>query len=250
MAVVKVDICGIAMSYHKSDEIWKVIFPFNSCHTVKFKTKDDENGTALAQANRQIKITAVNPVSKFNVGESYEKFLDMTGEHSHSGGVRMKSDWQENGVVLTIENADFSVKDMTKSRYRLKDDQGRVTMPSAKIGHSGTAVIEAEKVIVEVNGRGGFTKTFEEDGTITFDNDCRIETARNTSDFQMLYRVISDRNTADRKFTLERDPQDDPGNSNAAGDKGNMGIMNTNPTPGEDGLPCNKVRISNPEDLP
>jgi hypothetical protein len=245
MAKVKIIIKGIAMSYHKGDGIWKFIFPFEEghekhCHNLKF-TGVDGKAVPLAQAGRKVVITAVNPKSEFGIGAGYEEFLDLTADYSHENGILKKDKWENQSVFMSIENAVFSLHERTKSRYSLEIN-GKTTKESDYIGYSGIAEIEAERVNVEISGLD--IVSIDKDATIIFDNTCQEKRERDNADFQMLYYAVEDKSAAGKEFTLKRDSRDMPKGFDTA-----LVIMD-NAKPGEIGLPCNKVRVSEPDDLP
>lgn len=248
MAKVKITIKGIAMSYHKDDGIWKVIFPFNAdaggdCHNVRF-TVDGAATAPLAAPGRTVSITAHNPKSKFAVGKGYKEFLDLTADYSHDDGVLNWDDWKTRSVFLSMENAVFSLDEMTKSRYALELD-GRTTKKSDYLGYSGIAEIEAERVDIKISDME--TISITTDAKVIFDNTCEEKTLRDNLDFQMVYFAVKDKKNPKKEFNLVREPADMP-KKNSAG--GGSVIVFDNPPEGVPGLPCNKVRISNPKDLP
>lgn len=245
MAKITVDIKGIAMIYHKGDGIWKILFPFDGCHTVKFSSSLDAGEISLA-GQSHVRVITENPLSRFGIGSNYDAFLDMTADYMHEDGVKAKSDWQQKGVLLAIENAVFSVDEMTKSKYRVTEE-GKTKKDFAYIGYSGKAEIESEKVTVEVPGLAGFPRVFDEDCRLVFDNDCRQFDLRETSDFQMFYSLIEDRINPGRQFTTERDAvvQSEESQSSTF-----PPMEDTNPAPDEEGLPCHQVIIGDPPLLP
>ena len=245
MAKVKIIIQGIAMSYHKGDDIWKFIFPFDDglekhCHNVRF-TVDAGKTVPLAQAERKVRITTVNPKSAFGVGAGYEEFLDLTTYYSHENGILKKDKWENRSVFMSIENAVFSLHERTASRYSVELD-GQTTKEPTYIGYSGIAEIDAEQVNVEISGLD--TVFLDGDATIVFDNTCEEKRDRDNADFQMLYYAVRDKDNAGKEFTVKRDSKDMPKDFDA------RHVFRDNPRRGEIGLPCHKVRVSQPDDLP
>lgn len=263
MTQITIKTKGIGLIYQK-DGKWKEIFPFGKCHEVKFSFKkdDDPNSTEpkpWAGKNRKINITVSKAASETAEGDEFDSFLDITGGFAHSNGVKKLENWNENGVLLEIEDAVFSVDEMTNSRYNLHREDDSLIQELGKIGHSGKAVIELQdggfvKISLMEDGSEIESETFAfSDGshTITLDNDCDQTPMLSTSDFEMIYNVIEDNdpNHKDRKFKIDRHPDDKPKNDAPIGNKD---MLSTNPLAGEEGLPCHKAVIKNvaASDLP
>lgn len=252
MAKFQIIFKGIGIVYSQK-EMWKVIFPFDNCHEVKFSSdcKGTPNGSVKGK-NRQITITADEPDSSFKIGQDYDNFLDMTDSDMHKA-VMKKSDWNEQAVLVSVENAVFSQHELTKCRYIVKLGD-KTVKPSAILGYSGRADIEAKSITVYADGVEGFPVTFVDDCTITFDNECyNEETFRDESDIFMTYWAIEDKDDTEKKFTVVRDPADMRTTAdNEVLDESieNITIMDNNPGPGEEGLPCHLVRVGNSGDLP
>jgi len=232
--------------------LWKVLFPIDDCHTVKFKSSGTNDGeVSLAKHGLATIKTAGKTGSKFEIGDNYTDFFDLTAGYSHKNGIKMRAGWQDKAVLLTIENAKFSVKERTHSRFQLKK-AGKVVKDLNHIGYSGKAEIEGEEIIVEVEGLDGFPKSFTEDCTLTFDNDCPAGNHRDTTDLVMLYEIIEDKIDAAERFTIERDPRDKapkPAAGHSVKSKPTS-INDTNVPAREPGLPCHKVQVSQPDELP
>jgi hypothetical protein len=245
MATVNIIITGIAMTYHKEDGIWKVLFPIGDCHEIKFKESENEPGIALAQANRQIQITAQNPSSEFEIADNYSDFLDLTGEYAHSDGVRLKDDWSENAVLMSIGNAKLSVYKYTTTEHMMLKEN-RVTLPPTQIGYSAQAVINGERVVVNVDNHPEFPKTFEEDCTLIFDNDCGEGDSREISDFDLVYKVVEGTDAAAERCVVTKvsDSVDVPIEVGTVFDKDD-----DSRDPFARGLPCHIVKVSKSENL-
>jgi hypothetical protein len=242
MAKLNIIIRGIALSYHKGDGIWKILFPFDENHQIRFKGSPSDAGISLAQANRNIKITAENPVSTFEIGSDYENFLDLTADYSHKNGVVLKPDWRNKAVLMTIANAKLSVDEYTEKEHMLIKD-GLITLEPTLIAYSGVAQIIGEKIIVEVSNHPDFPKVFENDQTLIFDNDCAHGADRIGSDFDLVYQILRDKQEAEQQFTVCKVPD----NTNSIFSIGvNVNINNVDPFTD---LPCHKVRISKSENL-
>jgi hypothetical protein len=247
MARVNIIIKGIAMSYHKGDGLWRILFPFGDCHEIKFKEDQESSGISLAGENRQIQITTENASSVFEIGDNYKDFLDLTADYSHSNGVRMKNGGAQKSVLMSIENAKLSVYEYTKNEHMLIN-QDNVTFAPALIGYSALATIDSEKVFINVNGHADFPKVFEEDCTLIFDNDCGEGDTREISDFDLVYNVVEGVVAEEKRFVVTKVPEniDHPiivGTYLGPEDKDRK-------DPFAGGLPCHMVTVSQPENLP
>jgi hypothetical protein len=248
MASINIIIKGIAISYHKNDGLWKVLFPFGECHQVRYKESDNDPGIPLAEINQRIRITTENADSTFEIGENYNDFLDLTADYSHKNGVRMKDAWDENAVLMSIENAKVSVYEYTQNEHLMIKEK-RVTLAPTKIGYSGIAIIESEKVIINVDNHPGFPKLLDKDCTIIFDNDCEQGETREISDLQMVYNLVEDPRAANEQFIVTKVPQ----NLDFEIVVGTVFDEETDENirdPSLYGLPCHLVRVSKPEELP
>lgn len=245
MATVNIIIKGIAMTYYKEDGIWKILFPIGDCHELRFKAGDNEPEISLAEVNRRIKITTQNPTSEFEIDDTYSDFLDLTGDYAHSNGVKLKDDWSENAVLMSIENAKLSVHEYTKTEHMMLKENS-VTLAPTQIGYSAQAVINSEKVIVNVDNHPEFPKTFEEDCTLIFDNDCGEGDLRETSDFDMVYKIIEGIDSAEEKYVVTKvsESMDYP---IFVGKVFNQDDDSRDPF--ARGLPCHLVRVSKAENL-
>jgi hypothetical protein len=250
MAIVNIIIKGIAMSYYKDNDIWRIIFPFGECHEAKFKVDAGDPGIPLAEAGRRITVTTENPSSSFEIDDNYYDFLDLTADYSHADGVKLKDDWDEYAVFMTAENAKLSVYEYTPSEHVLTSSDNKVKFAPAQIGYSAIVRIESEKVIIDVGEHPDFPKIFDQNCTLFIDNDCEQGAERKFSDFDLVYNVVEDASPASERFVVRKisesldtpifvgsvyDPDDD-----------NEGTKD----PFARGLPCHKVRISKSENLP
>jgi hypothetical protein len=248
MAKVNIIIKGVAMSYHKGDGIWKIIFPFGECHLVKFKETENELGIALAGKNRRIRIRTENPQSTFEVGDDYNDFLDLTADYSHANGVKMQAGWEDRAVLMTMENTRLSVAEHTQSEHLVVKAK-IVTLEPTKIGYSYKAEIESEKVIVEVDNHPDFPKVFDNDQTIIFDNDCQMGETRKTTDFEMVYNVIEDAAQKTEHFEVAKVSVNSK-SSIVAGDVYEAATADEAYKDSYiDGLPCHGIRISKIDNL-
>jgi len=262
MVNVTIIIRGVGLVYPRQEEkSWKILFPFDDCHEVKFKTSETDPGIPLAKPGQKIRIHTVGePASAFAVGADFEKFLDITSPQSHRNGIKAKGNPTDNSVLVTIENAKFSVFEFTRCRMQLMNAEKVVVQPK-QIGYSGRADIKGEKVTIEVEGVTGFPKTFDEDTIIYLDNICprqlsetiltadgKIEFSdAGPSDFEMLYEIIEDVITPEKKFIVDRDPLQNPG---ADGLLFTGVTLEDNMVEGEPGRPCNLFVASLSANLP
>lgn len=246
MATVNIIIKGIAMIYHKEDKIWKILFPISDGHNINFIENDNASGISLAEANRQIQITAQNPSSEFKIGDNYFDFLDLTADYSHSNGVRLKDNWSENAVLMSIENAEMSIYEYTETEHMMLKEN-TVTLAPQRIGYSANAVIKSESVVINVNNHSEFPKIFEEDCTITFDNDCGEGDKRKISDFDLLYKVVEGMDAAEERYVVAKISE----NIDVPIFVGKVFEQDDDSKdPSARGLPCHLVRVSKPESLP
>lgn len=203
MATVNIIIKGIAMTYHKEDGIWKILFPIGDCHELKFKEGDNDPGISLAQANRQIQITTQNAKSEFEIDETYSQFLDLTADYSHTDGVKLKDDWSENAVLMSMGNAKLSMYEQTTTEHMMLIENS-VTLAPTNIAYSAQAVTSGERITVNVDNETGFPKVYEDDCTLIFDNDCGEGDERETSDFDMVYNVVEGINAAEERYVVTK----------------------------------------------
>jgi hypothetical protein len=248
MAKITIIVQGIAMSYHKNDGLWKILFPFGDSHTIEFKENLNDNGLSLAKPNRYIRITTENAESSFAAADNYEDFLDLTDEYSHSNGVRLKEDWEEKAVLMSVENAKFSVHKYTECEHFMLKDTIVTSLPR-KIGYSGKFEIISESITVHVDNHPEFPKVFDTDCTLIFDNDCYDDKPKTRGDFEMVYNVIEDAQNSVRQFTVATVPE----NSYESIRLGATFIPKPEEAcyrdPLNKGLPCHLVKISRTENL-
>ena len=248
MATVNIIIKGIAMVYHKDDGLWKIIFPFGEGHEIKFKEGFEDLGIPLAGEAREIRILTENASSSFEIDENYYDFLDLTADYSHENGVRLKDDWREKTVLMTIENAKLSVYEYTETEHMMLKGNN-VTFAPTKICYSGQASINCEKVVIEVDNHPLFPKIFEQSCTLIFDNDCEAGATREISDFDMVYRVVEDKEAVAERFVVTKVAEDiDYPIVVGTVLDGEDNEINRDPL--RTGLPCHLVRVSKPEELP
>lgn len=243
MASVNIIVRGIAMTYHKDDGIWRILFPFGECHMVKFKTDEGDPGIELAEEGRRIRITTEGAKSSFGMGAGYDTFLDLTAEYSHSNGIKIKDNWNENAVLMMIESGEYSVHEYTRDEH-LMARSNRVTLSPQKIAYSSKITIEADKVIVNVDGLNDFPKVFDSDSTIIFDNDCHEGEHRKISDLEMVYNIVEDAGRADEQCVVAK------ASEKTSYDLRRGDFYGDSRDSSEGGLPCHGIVVSKSENLP
>lgn len=260
MSKVTIITKGIGLFYLK-DEIWKIMFPFDadfssdaSCHRVEFSFRKDGEADSepviLANPNRSINIEVKNaaPSSVAAAGSNIDDFLDLTANYAHSGGVKLKPDWNEKAVFISIPNAKFSVDELTEDEFILSENNQPKMIK--KIGNTGMAEIELEAdgniSVKNENDEEVFTSEPGFDYFLTFDNDCEKEKLlESTGDFEMVYNIVEDKDNPNRKFEVSQYL------GTMAMKKNNEIIfMNKSILSTVRGLPCHKVLISNTDGLP
>jgi len=249
MAKITIIVQGIAISYYKNDGLWKILFPFGKSHLITFKESSTDKGITLAKSGRSIEITAENAESDFEIGANYKDFLDLTDECSHSSGVNPKKDWEDRAVLMTVENAKFSVHEYTKYKHFILKGINVNSTPK-KIGYSGKFEIESESITINVDGHPEFPKVFDSDCMLVFDNDCHDDRPKTSGDFEMVYNVIEDVQDSAQQFTVATVPK----NRLKSLLPGMTFIPQVAEDPDRDpqykNLPCHIVRISLTENLP
>jgi len=257
MAKFKIIIKGIALSYIKKDNVWRLLFPFDRCHTVKLKLDEHDPGISLASPGALIDVTTgANTLSKGGAKSTYRNFLDLTADRMHDDGLVLRDDWEKSAVRMKIANALFSVYEMTKTRIAVTED-GEEKIPADYIGDTGLAEIESDELIIKVSGAKNFSMRFTADTTVTFYNDCDNTSEIAFTDMAMLYWVVKDKEKPRRQFSVAEEgaqrssitpaaqPSVMPGGPQVATPDGRaervMGVA---------GLPCHKVRVSDSGDFP
>jgi hypothetical protein len=244
MAKINIIVQGIAISYHKNDGLWKILFPFGDSHLIKFKESSNDTGLSLAKPNRHIRITTENAKSRFASGDNYEDFLNLTDEYSHLNGVKLKKDWDNQAVLMSVENAKFSVHEYTEYEHFMLNDTKVTSMPE-KIGYSGKFEIESESITIHVNDHPDFPKVIDKDCSLIFDNDCHDDKPKASGDFEMVYNVIEDAKNSEWQFNVATVPTD----CDEAIIPGKTFIQKVYRDPRNKNLPCHMVRISRAENL-
>lgn len=266
MAKITILIEGIALSYQK-DNRWKILFPFDDCHNIKFSYSsgsEDQDFGPLAKANRRIEIRTTGPViSTHSVGTYYNDFIDFTANYSHKDGLEMLPDWNQYGILLTIQNALFRLFEFTNTKSVLREVSGIVdpiVFGPEIVGYSAMAHIETGEggsvELVQIDdGVETPIKSFSSDARLIFDNNC--DEINPNSDTEMLYQLVKGKDTDTQRFSSVRDP-DDPHIAQPQfspiqpQSQSILGIDNTENPPvasDDDSVPCHKFRASKPDGL-
>jgi hypothetical protein len=281
MAKITILIEGIGLIYEKADK-WKVLFPFDSQHRVKFmwRVGVQDNIELLAMEDGEINISVKYPENNHTVDTTiFNSFFNI--KDVHENGLATKSDWNERGVLLSIPNATMSRRDETKSKF-IVTKKGKKIKDLGSIGYNAKAEIDLKEggsLTVEAKNADGvfFSRTFSgQDLTIMFDNDCPTGLATEITDFAMLYSILEDipTNPQDpkRRFSIERHPDSKPkllfeinadsklklttkslSEFSSLAEKFLINprqFLNTNLKMGEVGVPCHMVISDKTEKLP
>jgi hypothetical protein len=252
------------------DDAWKVLFPFNDCHTLRLRVgadlglyneKIDSNaGIPLGNAGNRIEISVSEPLTRTAQGEDYDRFLDLTGPGVHEGLTTRSNLIDLDAVLMSIDGAQFSPYDYADAGYRLVNRDGsRASSAFQKVGDSGKAVLLGTELTIRVTGpETNFSMIFSEDTTVVFDNNCVDGSESAFGDIDMLYDVICDSTAISTRFMLEKEASVILSASSAVGVSTANGRTATttvapiqhNPSPNGRGLPCNMFQISKPDGLP
>lgn len=233
MSTINIIIKGIAICYQKvidGKNVWRILFPFNECHTVKFSYNKGAGEVFvghLGKAKSRVEVALqpeAGPAS--STQEFDEKVLDLTsGDASletHSS-IASKEKWEERGILLTIPSAVFDVR---KTLLDFSINQGlNIFLYNSKngaiqilhnsngsgqtrdIAHSITGRIVLEKkgaLSVKTDTNTVFTAEPDTDYTLTFDNDCNeLPKGRFKNDMEMIYELLEEPEQADRKFLVK-----------------------------------------------
>jgi hypothetical protein len=260
MAKIAIIITGIALSYQKNN-LWKVLFPFNECHNIKFRYFTEDQWShppvPLASPNRRIEIRPNMPTTAHSIGNYYNDFIDFTGNYAHSGGLDLLN-WYDHGILLTIPNASFGVFEFTNTKCVLEENTSSPNLPvfgPAIVGYSAIAHIATSPQgyvdLVQINGNEETVlQRFNTDTYLWFDNNCDQDTP--DSDTYMLYSLVTGKGGDSNRFSSERDPADHPSPYPFPGSEINFtSVRNTeNSSVATDGVPCHKLRASKSDDLP
>jgi hypothetical protein len=213
MSTITITFRGVAIGYKKG-EVWKVLFPFNSCHTVKFLVREPDTGEEtlidnFGNAGNRIDLQAGAAVRNSSSPIHFDPNLyDLTSAKTHGSLVRANN-WSDRGVVLTLGPAEFSVVDYLQdpdpygSSPWLTD--GKQEWPIERLVHSvkATLVLEdGDSLNVISEGSTKLTTGADSDHDLIFDNDCP-DLVANKNDMHMFYQVVEDGHDPSRRFWIK-----------------------------------------------
>ncbi|HEY0428336.1 MAG TPA: hypothetical protein VGC76_11180 [Pyrinomonadaceae bacterium] len=221
--IVYVLIKGVAICY-KKDNLWKILFPFDDCHSVKLSYKTGTREVFLGhfgQAKGKIEIitnqAAFPPQSS---GEFDHEVVNLTDAGVTHQSIVPKSGWDSKGILLTIQNANFDVKNRLEDFpeaiagldiFLTDRNVDKKFGENEHIAHSVEAKIQlSENEFVKVNiGRTElFTTEPGNTYNLIFDNDCdKPLKAPKRNDMEMFYELIEEPNDRSRKFVVEGRPK-------------------------------------------
>jgi hypothetical protein len=235
ITTLNITIKGICICYLKNS-VWKVLFPFDDCHKIKFSyKKNNETETtpvSLASSNGSIVFEVQNATTTAQALTSFSKFVDLTDSFAHSNGLVMQTNWSNIAVEMEMPNAEFFAA-QEKGDFLLLDQTETNTIHDyGKIGTVVGATIKIDtggSLSMKVNGNEQFPLNNWEEGatyTLKFNNDCD-SMSPNDNDFEMLYDIIGDAQSSLLEFRLS-----DEGGGN------------------KDGKPCSSVRAGIITNLP
>jgi hypothetical protein len=262
-STIEIIVKGIAICYKKTiadgRTVWRVLFPFNDCHSVKLSC--DMGGETiflghLGSSKSKIEIVTGSTTSSTGSTTDFKEVLDLTSDGSDPAhplvthaSLQKKSGWDERGVALTIPNMYFDVRNSLRdfaeignSEIYLEDTEGGIEQPIEDIAHSVRGTIDlsgGETASIIIDGRTIFTSQPEVSCVLVFDNDCKEEHPDHPNDMVMIYQLVEEPGNEDRMFLVK-------GRAKADGDKNLM----SEPPNLLGGKPCLVVKVSKSDDLP
>ena len=216
---ITVIVKGIGLTYMK-DGLWKVVYPVDSCHQLKFAYQKNAEKVvelgSLAAPGRVINIATTKATSQSGTAKDLEEFVDLTADYSHKEIV-FKDDWRKVATEMILNNAVLSVGSLANSKFAVERD-GEITHPPGIFG----AVLKAEieigdggklDIVIDGNSFKSFDYEPEASYTLIFDNDChRLENINLMSteeyDFQMYYNIIQDAEDPKTEIALVSPPEE------------------------------------------
>lgn len=200
LMTIKIVMKGLGLCYHKDGQ-WKSILPFDEFHRVYFSCEKDgvitHHPTPLANKRSISLTTATARPAEMPSQANFEDFLDLTASYAHDQGIRIKTDWNDRSVLLTIPDAVFSTKEQTEMEYLVFKPGTNYAVDMGKVGLVSEAEINLEdggSVTVEADGEQLATINYQAGAnyTITFDNDCPENLKHPENDFVIYYDIIED----------------------------------------------------------
>lgn len=259
MAKVKILIKGIAICYYR-DRIWNVLIPFDRDHRVIFYNNKLSQPISLTSPYQTISVKANGSPSAAAQGSAWQNFINLTDPNSAHTSIKERRD--PKGVLMQVENATFEVDEMTRCKYFVSEVPPPIPPPTPlirEVGYSAALKLSGDTVTIKAVGSDPasgvavtFEQTFSDDSLVVIDNTCPERYGTDDgADFEMVYQVIEDTGNPSRKFTIKRDPNQQPGAVpifdmavpiEPSDGEDWAGIYDTsNPKPGGYGLPCNVV---------
>jgi|GEM_PF-5716328 len=259
---VDIIIKGVALCYVKgkpadANEIWKVLFPFDECHSVKFSYRIDDGVLVkvghLARANCKVDINLSTPrTPTAEKTANFNSVLDLTKKtnpRKTHDKIKRKDDWSQKAVLLSISNAKMSVFDYMQDyldediylREKKNGASGRKELISEPLAHWLKARIvlsETETFNVICDGTNLITPPAATGDdvlyTLIFDNDC-LDVRENKNDMDMFYKIIEEPTKTNRKFHITGESERSSG-------------LRVIPPNLEDRKPCMAVTASDPNE--
>lgn len=252
MAEFTIFIEGIGLIHQKVDMAdptkskWKIIFPFDGCHQVKFNYP--KNGVleteVFGKPKTIISISVSDQTSKHEKGDHFGKFLDLSRNDLHGKNVVLKGNWNNHSALLEIPFARFSLKEETYSKFVAKGGGLHSPIDLSSIGYSAKVSIAGKTLTVKVTEKGKviFNESFNSDSILRIDNNCGGQPHTNETDLKELYRhIIKHQGNESKMFIIERNPPVNLPLSNKR--KIPLTVLNTNVEPGVAGVPCHMVYL-------
>jgi hypothetical protein len=218
-ATVEVIIQGLAICYQKrvdGKKVWRVLFPFDAtCHRIKFDASTQQGGNIeLAGARRRINITTEPRRNKTDSTSRFKRTVfNLTSGDTHAQ-LSAKDGWEEKGVLLTMENIRLDLDRPLRIRPKkggkpleltLTDKDGNKIKTLGETAYSIRGKFRLKdrgRVIVKEGSETIFATAPDEDCILTFDNDCKDETAVQ-SDMEMFYALVGNPDKPDEQFLVE-----------------------------------------------
>ena len=155
----------------------------------------------MAKANRQVEIRTTGPViSTHSVGTYCNDFIDFTADYYHNDGLEMLPDWNQSGILLTIQNTLFRLFEFTNTKSVLKEVSGFVdpiVFGPEIVGFSAMAHIEVGEggtvKFVQIDDEVETTiKSINSDALLILDNNCEDTNSVSKPCFYALWYKVND----------------------------------------------------------
>ena len=267
---INIIIKGIGICYLKNvqgKDVFRVLFPFNECHSVKFSYETGGRTVFvghLGKAKSKIEVTATSAAS--NLASVTEQFrtevFDLTAgkaELTTHPQIYPKAGLDERGVVLTIPSVSFDVRHTLryfdvnspeKMIIYVADSDGAPDQIINDLAHSITGQIllgAGGTVSVKTDEGNIFTSRPDSACTLIFDNDCKEVTHKPDgsykNDMEMLYELVEEPGHTTRKFFVSGREKNPTPKIEAAG------TFLTEPPQLVQGKPCLIVKVSDTDSI-